>query len=68
MMRPWTRHYPPTTSEDIPAITWPHLPAFIAEAVNTFRDRPAFTLFLPNGTQGTLTYGDVDRLSDQFAV
>ena len=68
MMRPWTRHYPPTTSEDIPAITWPHLPAFIAEAINSFRDRPAFTLFLPNGTQGTLTYGDVDRLSDQFAV
>ena len=68
MMRPWTRHYPPTTSEDLPAITWPHVPAFIAEAINTFRDRPAFTLFLPNGTQGTLTYGDVDRLSDQFAV
>ena len=68
MMRPWTRHYPPTTSEDIPAITWPHLPAFIAEAINSFRDRPAFTLFLPNGTQGTLTYGDVDRLSDQLAV
>ena len=48
MMRfPWTRHYPPTTSADIPAITWPHLPAFIAEAINSFRDRPAFTLFLP---------------------
>jgi long-chain acyl-CoA synthetase len=68
MTRPWTRHYPPSTSPDIPDITWPHLPAFIAEAVNAFRDRPAFTLFLPNGTQGTLTYGDVDRLSDQFAV
>ena len=68
MMRPWTRHYPPTTSHDIPAITWPHLPAFIADAVRTFRDRPAFTLYLPNGTQGTLTYGEVDQLSDQFAV
>ena len=29
---------------------------------------PAFTLFLPNGTQGSLTYGEVGRLSDQFAV
>ena len=68
MTRPWTRHYPPATSQDIPPITWPHLPAFIAEAISNFRDRPAFTLYLPNGTQGTLTYGEVERLSDQFAV
>jgi long-chain acyl-CoA synthetase len=68
MTRPWTRHYPPPTSQDIPPITWPHLPAFIANAIANFRDLPAFTLYLPNGTQGTLTYGDVDRLSDQFAV
>ena len=68
MTRPWTRHYPPATSQDIPPITWPHLPAFIADAIANFQDLPAFTLYLPNGTQGTLTYGDVGRLSDQFAV
>jgi len=68
MTRPWTQYYPPSTSRDIPAISWPHLPAFIAQAITTFRDRPAFTLYLPNGTQGTLTYGDVDRLADQLAV
>ena len=33
-----------------------------------YRDQPAFTLFLPNGTQGTITYGEVDRASDAFAV
>ena len=68
MTRPWTQYYPPSTSRDIPAISWPHLPAFIAQAIATFRDRPAFTLYLPSGTQGTLTYGDVDRLADQLAV
>jgi long-chain acyl-CoA synthetase len=36
--------------------------------VQRFRDKPAFTLYLPNGTQGTISYADVDRLSDQFAV
>jgi long-chain acyl-CoA synthetase len=68
MTRPWTRFYHPETSRDLPALRWPHLPAFIGEAVAQYRDRPAFTLFLPNGTQGTITYGDVDRLSDGYAV
>src|SRR5687768_10529189 len=66
--RPWTRFYHEKTSKDLPALTWPHLPAFIREAIARYRDKPAFTLFLPNGTQGSLTYGEVDELSDQFAV
>src|SRR5690606_33913264 len=68
MDRPWIRFYHEQTAKDLPPLSWPHLPAFIAEAVDRFRDRPAFTLFLPNGTTGTITYGEVDRLSDQFAV
>jgi long-chain acyl-CoA synthetase len=68
MPRPWTRFYPEQTAKDLPPLQWPHLPAFIRDAATTYRDRPAFTLFLPNGTQGTITYGEVDRLSDQFAV
>ena len=68
MSRPWTAFYHPQTAPDLPPLRWPHLPAFIAEAVATYRDNPAFTLFLPNGTQGTLTYGQVDQLSDAFAV
>ena len=68
MTRPWTRFYPDTTSKDLPPLRWPHLPAFITEAIETYRDRPAFTLFLPNGTQGTISYGEVGRLSDEFAV
>jgi len=68
MNRTWTRFYHQQTSQDLPPLRWPHLPAFIDEAIAAFRDKPAFTLFLPNGTQGTLTYDEVDRLSDQFAV
>jgi len=68
MHRPWVRFYHPQTAPDLPPLTSPHLPAFIREAVERYRDRPAFTLYLPNGTQGTMTYGDADRRSDQFAV
>jgi long-chain acyl-CoA synthetase len=68
VQRPWTRFYHEQTSKDLPPIKWPHLPAFIRDSVEKFADRPAFTLFLPNGTQGTISYRDVDRLSDAFAV
>jgi long-chain acyl-CoA synthetase len=66
--RPWTRFYHPDTAVDLPPLAWPHLPAFIRDAARRFADRPAFTLYLPNGTQGTLSYGEVERLSDDLAV
>ena len=66
--RPWTRFYPPTTSLDLGPLTWPHLPALIREASTTYAPQVAFTLALPNGSQGGLTFADVDRLSDRFAV
>jgi long-chain acyl-CoA synthetase len=68
MTRPWLRFYHQQTAKDLPALTWPHLPAFIREAARRFADNPAFTLYLPNGTQGTLTYAEADRLSDAFAA
>jgi long-chain acyl-CoA synthetase len=66
--RPWTRFYPPSTAADLPPLKWPHMPAAIREAAATYRTQQAFTLGLPNGSQGGLTFGEVDRLSDQFAV
>jgi long-chain acyl-CoA synthetase len=68
MHRPWLRAYHQQTATDLPALTWPHLPAFIREAAGRFAGSPAFTLYLPNGTQGTLTYAEVDRRSDAFAA
>jgi long-chain acyl-CoA synthetase len=67
-MKPWLRFYHPHTSHDLPPIRWPHLPAFIRHAAAEYRDKPAFTLYLPNGTQGTISYAEADRLSDHFAV
>jgi len=66
--RPWTRFYPPATAVDLGPLKYPHMPALIREASATYAKQPAFTLGLPNGSQGGLTFEETDRLSDQFAV
>ncbi len=66
--RPWTRFYHPSTAQDLGPLKWPHMPAAIRDAAATYATQTAFTLGLPNGSQGGITYAEVDRLSDQFAV
>lgn len=66
--RPWTRFYHPSTAQDLGPLKWPHMPAAIREAAATYASQTAFTLGLSNGSQGGITYAEVDRLSDQFAV
>ncbi|MBM3808998.1 MAG: AMP-binding protein [Acidimicrobiia bacterium] len=66
--RPWTKFYPPETPHDLGPLEYPHLPAMIRRASATFSKQPAFTLGLPNGSQGSITFEEADRLSDQFAV
>jgi len=66
--RPWTRFYHPSTAQDLGPLKWPHMPAAIRDAAATYGPKTAFTLGLPNGAQGGLTYAEVERLSDEFAV
>jgi long-chain acyl-CoA synthetase len=66
--RPWTRFYPPQTESDLGPLRHPHVPAAIREASRQYANQAAFTLGLPNGSQGSITFADADRLSDQFAV
>ena len=42
--------------------------AAIREASATFAKQTAFTLGLPNGSQGGITFEETDRLSDELAV
>ncbi|HEX7339900.1 MAG TPA: AMP-binding protein [Rhodanobacteraceae bacterium] len=60
--RPWLEHYPQGVPETIDVDTYPSLVAVIEEAFERFRHRPAFANF-----GRVLTYGDIDRLSSQFA-
>jgi long-chain acyl-CoA synthetase len=66
--RKWTRFYPPGTPLELGPLTYPHMPAAIREASATYAKQIAFTLALPNGSQGGITFEETDRLSDQFAV
>ncbi len=66
--RPWTRFYHPSIAADLAPLKWPHMPAAIRETAATYSSQTAFTLGLPNGSQGGITFAEVDRLSDQFAV
>ena len=66
--RPWTRFYAPVTSQDLAPRAFPTVAALVRDAARKYGPKEAFTLLLPNGTRGGLTYAEVDRLSDAFAV
>ncbi len=66
--RPWTRFYDPATAQDLAPLRWPTVADLVRESAAKYSTQEAFTLLLPNGTRGTLTFADVDRLSDAFAV
>jgi long-chain acyl-CoA synthetase len=68
LARPWTRFYHPSTAQDLGPLPWPHLPAAIRDAAATYASKTAFSLGLPDGAYGALTFADVDRLSDAFAT
>jgi long-chain acyl-CoA synthetase len=66
--RPWTRHYAPETAPDLPPPAFSTVAALVRHAARKFRDNRAFSLLLPNGTAGHLTFAEVDVLSDALAV
>ena len=66
--RPWTRFYAPATAQDLAPRPWQTVAGLVREAAARYAANEAFTLLLPNGTRGSLTFAEVDRLSDAFAV
>ncbi len=61
--RPWLAHYPQGVPAQIDVEEFPSVVSVLENAIEKFRDRPAFRNF-----GKTLTYGDIDRLSAQFAA
>lgn len=66
--RPWLQHYPENAGAEIEAFHYPNLAGFVTQASADGGDEPAFTTCLPKGTSGRLSFTDVGRLSDAFAV
>lgn len=66
--RPWTAFYGPEVRTDIDDTAYRNLSEMIGAAARTFADQPAFTTCLANGMNGTLTFRQVDEMSDALAV
>ena len=66
--RPWLSHYADDVEPDLAETAFTHLPAMIRAAASTYADTIAFTQCMANGMNGSLTYAQVDELSDDFAA
>ncbi|GAB2616918.1 long-chain fatty acid--CoA ligase [Novilysobacter erysipheiresistens] len=61
--RPWLEQYPAGVPEHIDVDEFPSVVAVLENAIDNYRDRPAFA-----NLGKTLTYGEIDTLSSQFAA
>ena len=61
--RPWLTSYPSDVPEQIDIDAFSSIVAVLQNAIEKFRDRPAYA-----NLGKVLTYGDIDRLSQQFAA
>jgi len=66
--RPWLKFYAHGTQADLDALPYKSLGDMVCKAGQENAGKPAFTTCLPTGTTGTLTFAEVNRLSDQFAA
>ncbi|MEM6480167.1 MAG: AMP-binding protein, partial [Pseudomonadota bacterium] len=66
--RPWTAFYGPETRADIPQIAHRNIGDLVGSVAQTYGRAPAFTTCLPNGMNGTLSFADVDEMSDALAI
>ena len=65
---PWSSQYAPGTRPEIPDAGYRHIPEMLRRSAARFADKQAFSQCMPNGMAGTLTYAEVDRMSDEFAA
>ncbi|MGI5865214.1 MAG: 1-acylglycerol-3-phosphate O-acyltransferase [Myxococcales bacterium] len=65
--RPWHAHYPPGVAADAEMLPFASIGEMARSAAARWGDRTACTMVLPNGWEASLTWREVDRLSEHFA-
>ena len=65
---PWLAHYPNEVPQQLPPVPFANLPELLRSSAKQYNKSIAFTQVMPNGMNGSLTYGEIDQLSDQFAI
>lgn len=66
--RVWHRNYPEGVEQDAHRFSYQSLGQLVRSSAEKFGDRKAATLVLPNGMEASLSFREVDRLSDDFAA
>ncbi len=66
--RPWLAQYGDHIPRTLPPPAHRHLASLIGAACQRYRDQVAFTTCMPNGMHASITFAQVEALSDQFAV
>lgn len=66
--RPWTALYGPSVRQDIDAPVYRTIGDLVSAAAHLYGNKPAFTTCLPNGMNGTLSFTQVDEMSDALAI
>ncbi len=66
--QPWTKHYGDDIAKQLPPQRHTHLAGLIRDCEQRFAGQIAFTTCMPNGMHGSLTYAQVAKHSDAFAV
>ncbi|MEM6624385.1 MAG: AMP-binding protein [Pseudomonadota bacterium] len=66
--RPWTAFYGPGVRTQIDAPRYRNLPDLISAVAAIYRGARAFTCCLPNGMNGSLSFAQIDEMSDALAA
>ena len=64
----WTHFYGPKTKSELPSPPYQTLPALLKSSVERWPHNKAYACVLPNGFTSELTFLEMDKLSDAFAV
>ena len=66
--KPWLAFYPTGAPTAIKAAPFRTLAELVSASARLYGDRTAYTVVMPNGMYGDLSFAEVDRMSDAFAV
>ncbi len=66
--RPWLAHYPSDVEHELQKPSVENLPGLISAASAEWGKKTAFTQVMPNGMNASLSYQQVESLSDDFAA
>ncbi|MEM1431235.1 MAG: AMP-binding protein [Pseudomonadota bacterium] len=66
--RPWTAFYGPEARREIDTPSFRTIGDLVHSVADSYGSAPAFTTVLPNGMNGTLSFAQVDEMSDAFAI